>query len=228
MYKSVWEIKDATNSTGSYFFSPDTMRYWRTRVMRTLFDVPGGTLFITSDEVGNEGRWYSVRYIDGNARINTLGTWKQYGTRLQALGAAKRIALAMNAGGRVCMVCNETKNVKRWPDPWRLATRELVNLCVPCFEERVEWALEHGEIQDAEIKRPRFKRDPEIDDTVKVFPMDAILECRWCRGVSGVTIQECMCPDCLDEKEMGPFPAPIRTVPMCERCAQRQIDESNV
>jgi hypothetical protein len=86
---SVEEIKEVVNASGSYFFSPSTMRYWHCRVMSQVFPAEGGTYFVTSDKWYDEKRLYSVRFCDYNGSIETR---YHFNTRKQALGAAKRLS----------------------------------------------------------------------------------------------------------------------------------------
>lgn len=46
-YNSIEEIKEANHRAGGYFFSPNTMRGFKTRVLEEVY---GGMYFITSDK----------------------------------------------------------------------------------------------------------------------------------------------------------------------------------
>lgn len=57
-YDTIDQIKAANRAHGGYFFSPNTMRTWRSRV---LDGVIGGRYFITSEARESYGRRYTVR-----------------------------------------------------------------------------------------------------------------------------------------------------------------------
>ena len=57
----MWEIKAANKRAGLYYFEPDTMRFFRSRVSDTVYQGPGGVFFITSEKSPNGARRHSVR-----------------------------------------------------------------------------------------------------------------------------------------------------------------------
>ena len=44
------DIKIINKQTGHYFFSPDTMRFFRSRVGDTVYQGAGGVFFVTSEQ----------------------------------------------------------------------------------------------------------------------------------------------------------------------------------
>jgi len=55
------------------FFDPDTMRWWKSRLLSEVFDLEDGrVLFMTSDDPFDSGRLYTVRVIDGEGYISTV------------------------------------------------------------------------------------------------------------------------------------------------------------
>ena len=100
MFYTIEQIKRANGRAGGYWFDPDTMRFFSTRVMSRVFPVPGGALFVTSDRhPAGMGRWirrYSVRRADGTGQISTVGDFGGYPTRAQALRAVQNLARLEN------------------------------------------------------------------------------------------------------------------------------------
>lgn len=78
-------IKDikklATEGKSPYFFSPDTMRFFSSKVYKYVKEVEKGFLFITSEVFGDEPRHYAIRFINLKGSIDTL---KEYQTLSQA------------------------------------------------------------------------------------------------------------------------------------------------
>lgn len=88
------------DATGGFFFSPETMKFWNTRVL-SYFRAPDGYkcepgsryVFITSDEIGYDtGREYSVRVMtigvndDRRASVDfdTIGRYESRGRAMSA------------------------------------------------------------------------------------------------------------------------------------------------
>ena len=64
--------KLATEGNSPYFFSPDTMRFFNSKVYRDVRKIDKGYLFLTSEVFGDEPRHYAVRFIDFNGSIETI------------------------------------------------------------------------------------------------------------------------------------------------------------
>ena len=90
MYQSISQIKAANSAAGLYFFSPDTMRFFRSRVASST--VYGGRYFITSEQF-NAGspRLYTIRRCNDNGSIDTVGEFQGYKTLKAAKLAAKEL-----------------------------------------------------------------------------------------------------------------------------------------
>ena len=59
---SAADVRDTANALGSYFFTPSTMRFFQSRILRghwTISDDRG--LFVTSERYGDNPRHYTVR-----------------------------------------------------------------------------------------------------------------------------------------------------------------------
>tara|TARA_B100000963_G_C22205401_1_gene485015 strand:- start:67 stop:330 length:264 start_codon:yes stop_codon:yes gene_type:complete len=66
--------KLAKEGKSPYFFSPDTMRFFSSKVYKDVRAVKEGHLFITSEVFGDDSRHYSLRLIDSKGSIETLIT----------------------------------------------------------------------------------------------------------------------------------------------------------
>ncbi len=77
--KTAWtvnSIKQANQAAGFYWFSPDSMRCFRTKVLPTVYQGPGGVFFVTLDGQydRNLPRRYTVRqFKPATAQIDTVG-----------------------------------------------------------------------------------------------------------------------------------------------------------
>jgi hypothetical protein len=98
-------IKAANERAGNFFFSPDTMRYFRSRVLPTVTQGPGGVYFVTSEGISNFGgrgwtraRRFTVRVFNPKtADVNTVGAlpdceFQKFPTAREARSAARRLA----------------------------------------------------------------------------------------------------------------------------------------
>ena len=64
--------KLATEGKSPYFFNPDTMRFFSSKVYQDVKKVEKGYLFLTSEIFGDEPRHYCVRFIDLKGSIETI------------------------------------------------------------------------------------------------------------------------------------------------------------
>jgi hypothetical protein len=89
-YTSINEIRIEAKRAGSHFFDADTMRFFGSRVLPTVY---GGRYFITSeqDNYGNGARAYTVRIALDKGNVDTVGAFQAYATRAQAVKAIKRL-----------------------------------------------------------------------------------------------------------------------------------------
>ena len=83
IYFTIQQIKDANKAIGNHWFSPDTIRYFRSIVRGPVI----GNMFVSSERYnGDTERRYTIREcIDG--RIETVGEFQQYASKRQALKA---------------------------------------------------------------------------------------------------------------------------------------------
>jgi CMP-N-acetylneuraminic acid synthetase len=91
------DIKRRNRDAGYHYFAPDTMRFFRSRVLPTVYQGPGGIYFVTSEQfVGSNNvaspRRYTVRRFDTDtANIDTVGEFNKL-SRVEAIKLAKRCA----------------------------------------------------------------------------------------------------------------------------------------
>lgn len=86
------QAKRANHSVGGHWFSPDTLRFFGSRLPRSVYPVPDGCIFVTSEYTGfsRTSRAYSVRFCSDTGQVDTVGEFNAYPTRQQAHTAAKR------------------------------------------------------------------------------------------------------------------------------------------
>src|SRR5437773_1145642 len=99
MFNSIEEIKRANREAGQYFFDPETMRFFNSRVYADLYvrkDEEQGedvTYFITSERNGDESpRTYTVRAAHDNGTVSTASDFSEYATLNAARKAARMYA----------------------------------------------------------------------------------------------------------------------------------------
>ena len=93
-YSTIEEIADANAATGHYWFDPDTMRSFGTRLGDgTIY---AGRVFVSSDYTGYDrrGRAYTVRIALPDGSIGNIGGFLAFTSRTAAHKAAESIATA--------------------------------------------------------------------------------------------------------------------------------------
>lgn len=80
-FKTIAEIKAANAALGHFWFSPETIKFFGTKIMPTVVD---GRYFITSEQPPHGPRKYSVRRAEDNGSISTVGKFCHYPTRQSA------------------------------------------------------------------------------------------------------------------------------------------------
>lgn len=97
-FNTIGEIREFARDHGSHFFDSDTMRFFRSRVLRTVF---GGRYFVTSEQFVMRAyagpRRYTVRAVTSDGNVTTIGEFQAYATARDAAKAAR--ALARGADG---------------------------------------------------------------------------------------------------------------------------------
>lgn len=82
------DVKRNNKEVGLFWFSPDSMRFFRSRIESELI---GGKFFVTSEQYNEDTpRFYSVRKYDSKTHhIDTVGKFQGYGTCQDALDAIR-------------------------------------------------------------------------------------------------------------------------------------------
>ena len=92
MYATLEQIKRANRAHGHHFFSPDTMRFFRSRIAPGVI---GGRYFITSEQFDERSpRLYSIRVANDDGSVDRVGDFQYY----PSLQAARKAARAMVNG----------------------------------------------------------------------------------------------------------------------------------
>src|SRR5438105_11533059 len=85
---TIKQIKKANKEAGYYFFSPDTRRFFNSRILPTVY---GGRYFITSERFdSNSPRYYTLREVEPSGYIGTIGPFNQR-TRGECIQEIKRL-----------------------------------------------------------------------------------------------------------------------------------------
>jgi hypothetical protein len=93
-FNSIEDIKSANYNAGQHYFSRDTMRFFRSRVLDEIFNGPGGIYFVTSEKGPHSSRAYTVRKFNPEtADICTAGEFNKIKSRETALRYARKYSL---------------------------------------------------------------------------------------------------------------------------------------
>lgn len=93
--ETIQQIIDGNAAAGQFYFSPDTMRFFRSRVMSRVFPVPDGAVFVTSEKNDWSPRTYTVRrFYESTGEVETVDFpgFQEYATYNGAMKAAERYA----------------------------------------------------------------------------------------------------------------------------------------
>ena len=96
----IYSIDEVKKAAKGFFFEPDTMRSFSSRVLSDVFDGPNGCFFVTSEKFRgfrceNKPRLYTVRRLDRvTGLVDTAPghEFQEFKSRTGALGAARRAA----------------------------------------------------------------------------------------------------------------------------------------
>ena len=90
---SMDQIKKCNEWAGKYWFSPDTLRFFKSRIGDTVHQGKGGIYFISSEVPPHSPRQYTVRRFDPKKYgVNTVGDFQAFATRAAAERMAKKLA----------------------------------------------------------------------------------------------------------------------------------------
>lgn len=90
---TVEQIVQANRDAGRFFFSPDTLRFFRSRVSSRTYTAPDGTTYFVTSEQGPYGpRRYTVRVTRDGKNIDTEGAFQAHRTAHAAHARARFLA----------------------------------------------------------------------------------------------------------------------------------------
>ena len=90
-YKTIDEIKQANEDAGQCWFSPSSMKFFRSKVHSPVYE---GNFFVSSEQASaGHPRLFSVRYLDENGHVKTKGKFQRYTTLVLARRVARRAYL---------------------------------------------------------------------------------------------------------------------------------------
>lgn len=100
MTRTIDDIRTANRVRGFHFFSPDSMRFFRTRVGERVYQGPGGVYFVTSEQFVSPGyidpRKYTVRRF--NPDTGNVGTVGEFNALSRAAAHRRAEKLAQEEG----------------------------------------------------------------------------------------------------------------------------------
>ena len=87
------DLRRANREGGGCWFEPSTMRFFRSRILPTVYQGPGGVFFVSSEQFDDASpRNYTVRQFEPTSgAICTFGPFNELG-RGAAITLAKRAA----------------------------------------------------------------------------------------------------------------------------------------
>jgi len=100
-FLTIEEIRAANATSGYYFFSPESCRFFGSRIGRRVYP---GAIFVTSERSGFESdspRAWSVRRALAGGAIETLGGFNRFVSRAGAHAAARRASAHWVATGEL-------------------------------------------------------------------------------------------------------------------------------
>ena len=92
-------LREINQLAGMFYFSPDTMRFFRSRLPAYAYVAESGLgwYFVTSEQfVGSQGaapRAYTVRFMANDGNVSTIGDFQAFKSRSGANAAAIRYAV---------------------------------------------------------------------------------------------------------------------------------------
>lgn len=90
-FTSIDEIRRANEAAGYYWFSPDTLRWFRSRIHADVYD---GRYFVTSERNPSGERRYTVREVTDDGEVKTAEGCEFFGyaSRSGAHNRARQLA----------------------------------------------------------------------------------------------------------------------------------------
>jgi hypothetical protein len=102
MLNSLAQAKLVNRDAGQHFFDADAMRFFASRMPKTVMPVPNGALFVTSEQYrpfdgAPDARLFTIRFIHDSGVVETVGAFQGWSTREGANRAARRMAAVWTA-----------------------------------------------------------------------------------------------------------------------------------
>lgn len=103
MIHTITQARNANERAGFHFFEPATVRFFGSRLPRTVIPVPNGALFVTSEQrspgYGETAppRLFTIRFVHDNGKVETVGAFQGWQTREGATRIARRMAAVWTA-----------------------------------------------------------------------------------------------------------------------------------
>lgn len=92
-FQSIEEMVTLNKKIGHHFFDPDTLRFWQSRISPQIY---AGRYFVTSESsFDRKTRFYTVREMLKDGRINTVSEFQQLKSRSAAHRFAQKLAEAI-------------------------------------------------------------------------------------------------------------------------------------
>jgi hypothetical protein len=89
-YASIQDIRAANERAGQHWFSPSTMRFFRSRIGRTVI---GGRFFVTSEQYHDGSpRLYTIREALEDGSVETVGGFQAWRSSRDATATARSLA----------------------------------------------------------------------------------------------------------------------------------------
>jgi hypothetical protein len=90
-YRSMEDISKRNAAAGYFFFKPDTMRFFQSRVLDGFYPGKNGCVFfVTSEKAPGAERRYNVRIAESGGNVRTADGLRGYTNARTAHAAAKR------------------------------------------------------------------------------------------------------------------------------------------
>lgn len=87
------DVRAANRINGMYFFSPDTMRFFKSKIVSSLL---GGKYFITRETDPHGKTRFTIREVMPDAHIKTVGDFHSYLFREDAKEEIKSLLKAVS------------------------------------------------------------------------------------------------------------------------------------
>lgn len=89
---NIGDIKELNRKAGQHWFSPDTMKFFKSKVPQDHVGLFGNKYFITSEKSPYDKRKYSIREWKGKTKsIDTVGDFGSLNSKAQAERVLKKL-----------------------------------------------------------------------------------------------------------------------------------------